>query len=338
MTDAGCPPLIRRRLPFSTKGNHRMKKTSITNRIIWIILAFAGWYILVGEMAVLFFDRFIGNFYDRLSNEMVFVLEMYTSTLPTIIVFLLVCVITRKNRFMLEVLKPTAEKKSMSKLGMGLLLGFLTNFFCIACALLHGDIKLYYDFSLTQIPFMLFALVSVFFQSSSEEIWTRTFLYERINIHYPLWVAIIVNGTLFGLLHSFNPGITALAMADLILCGIFYSLLRWYSGSIWTCMGIHTMWNYTQNLIFGLPNSGLVSEASIFHMGASSGTSNLIYSYEFGVEGALPALFMEVLPIVIIILLAKRDGRLGELLLSKEKTGEVDSGRPEPDKYIQFSE
>ena len=315
-----------------------MKKTSITNRIIWITLAFIGWYIVCGELMAWPFYMIIDRIKHLLSNEVTFVITIYTITLPAVIVFLLVCVLTKKNRFMLEILKPTRAKKSMSKLGMGLLLGFLTNFFCVACALLHGDIKLYYDFSLTQIPFMLFALVSVFIQSSSEEIWTRTFLYERINIHYPLWVAILVNGALFGLLHSFNDGITWLAMADLIACGIFYSLLRWYSGSIWTCMGIHTMWNFTQNLIFGLPNSGLVSEASIFHLDASTGISNLIYSYEFGVEGALPAVFMEIFPAIIILLLAKRDGRLGELLLSKEKTGEAIEHKPEPAKYVQFPE
>jgi hypothetical protein len=211
----------------------------------------------------------------------------------------------------------------MTKLGQGILLGFLMNFFCILCALLHGDIKLYYDFSASQIPLMIFAFICVFFQSTSEELWCRTFMYERINVHYPLWVAIVVNGTVFGLLHSFNPGITALAMADLIICGLAFSLLRWYSGSIWTCMGIHTMWNFTQNFLFGLPNSGLVSEASVFHLDAATGISNWIYSYEFGVEGAVPAVFVDLLLAVVILILAKKEGRLGELLESRESRGEM---------------
>ena len=148
-------------------------------------------------------------------------------------------------------------------------------------------------------------------------------MYERINVHYPLWVAIVVNGTVFGLLHSFNTGITVLAMADLIICGLAYSLLRWYSGSIWTCFGIHTMWNFTQNFLFGLPNSGLVSEASVFHLDASTGISNLFYSYEFGVEGAVPAVFIDLVLAGVIIYLAKRDGRLHELLESRESKGEM---------------
>ena len=217
----------------------------------------------------------------------------------------------------------------MKMLGAGLLLGFLTNFFCILCALIHGDIKLYPDFSASQVPLMIFALVSVFFQSTSEELWCRCFLYDRINVHYPLWMAIVINGSLFGLMHLANPGMSALALADLIICGVSYSMLRWYSGSIWTCFGIHTMWNFTQNFLFGLPNSGLVSEASVFHLDAATGISNWIYSYEFGVEGGAPAVFIDLLLAVAIIILAKRDGRLGELLESRESRGEMPVMAPE---------
>ena len=83
------------------------------------------------------------------------------------------------------------------------------------------------------------------------------------------------------------------------------------------------MWNFTQNFIFGLPNSGLVSEASVFHLDAATGISNWIYSYEFGVEGGVPAIFIDVLLMVVILILAKRDGRLGELLESRESRGEM---------------
>ena len=300
-----------------------LKKTSITNRIIWILLAFFGWYILLGEFFMLGVEKLIETVFRNPSNALVFVNTYYAPLIGSCAFFVIVCLITRKNRFMLEVIKPTRKKRSMSKLGTGMLLGFLMNFFCIVCALLHGGIKLYFDFSAMQIPVMIWAFVCVFFQSASEELWCRTFMYERINVHYPLWVAIVVNGVVFGALHSFNPGLTWLAMADLIICGLSFSLLRWYSGSIWTCFGIHTMWNFTQNFIFGLPNSGLVSEASIFHMDAMNAVSNWCYSYEFGVEGAVPALFMDLLLGVLILVFAFRQGRLGELLESRESKGEL---------------
>ena len=298
-------------------------KTKINNRIIWILLAFFGWYIVLGDTLIMLFDSMVSRLVTDPSPGMAFVLEYYTPLIASVVWFLLVCLIIKKNRFLLDVVKPTSERRSMSKLGAGILLGFLTNFFCILCALLHGDIKLYLDFSASQIPLMIFAFICVFFQSTSEELWCRVFMYDRINVHYPLWVAIVVNGTVFGLLHSFNDGITALAMADLIICGLAYSLLRWYSRSIWTCFGIHTMWNFTQNFLFGLPNSGLVSEASVFHLDAANAVSNWCYSYEFGVEGAVPAIFIDVLLIAVIMFMAKREGRLGELLESRESRGEM---------------
>ena len=311
-------------------------KTHFTNRILWIILAFFGWFMILGSFAELAFQALLQRLFPDVPDEVSFILEFYTPVLGSCLVFLLMCVIVKKDRPLLEVIKPTRAKRSMSWLGIGLLLGFLSNFFCIICALLHGDIKLSPSFSASQIPFYLFALLSVFIQSTGEELWCRCMLYERINVHYPLWVAIAVNSTLFGLLHSFNDGITALAMADLIICGLAYSLLRWYTGSIWCCFGIHTMWNFTQNLIFGLPNSGLVSRASMFTLDAANGTSNLIYDYTFGVEGALPAVLSELLIAAVIIWAAAGSGRLGELMLSKEMTGEaprMEAGSPRAGTY-----
>ncbi len=315
-------------------------KTKYNNRIIWILLAFFCWYMLLGEFILYGFMELLGKLIPNPSPGMAFVLEYYTPLIASVLFFLLVCAVTKKNRFLLDVVRPSKERRSMSKLGIGILLGFLTNFFCILCALLHGDIKLYLDFSSAEIPVMIFAFICVFFQSTSEELWCRVFMYDRINVHYPLWVAIVVNGTVFGLLHSANPGISALAMADLIICGLAYSLLRWYSGSIWTCFGIHTMWNFTQNFLFGLPNSGLVSEASVFHLDAATGISNLIYSYEFGVEGAVPAVFIDLLLIVVIMVLAKRQGRLGELLESRESRGEmpVPVKKNDDDLIVEFEE
>ncbi len=300
-----------------------MKRTQINNRIIWILLAFFIWYLVVGSMFMEVAMAFLRRALPPVSNAMNFVLEYYTPLIFSVLFFLIFCLISGKNRFLLKIVKPTREGRSFSRFGIGILLGFLTNFFCILCALIHGDIKLYFDFSSSQIPVMVFAFICVFFQSTSEELWCRTFMYERINVHYPLWVAIVVNSTVFGLLHSFNPGLTALAMADLIICGLAYSLLRWYSGSIWTCMGIHTMWNFTQNFLFGLPNSGLVSEASVMHLDAATGISNLIYSYDFGVEGAVPAIFIDLLMGAVILWMAKKEGRLGELLESYESRGEM---------------
>ena len=254
-------------------------------------------------------------------------MDCYMCLAFSVLVFVLFCRFTRKNRFILEGMLPKNDRKFLSRFGVGVLLGFLSNFFCILCALLNGDIKLVWDFSISGIPVMLLAFIAVFFQSVNEEVWCRGFMYERISIHYPLWVAILANSVVFGLLHIFNDGVTALAIVSIIICGIGYSLLRWYTGSIWTAFGIHTMWNFTQNFIFGLPNSGLVSEVSMFRLDAATAIDSLMYDHEFGVEAAWPALFIDSLIAIVIIVLACRNGRIRELTLSKEMQGYKE---PEP--------
>jgi hypothetical protein len=96
------------------------------------------------------------------------------------------------------------------------------------------------------------------------------------------------------------------------------------------------MWNFTQNFLFGLPNSGLVSEASVFHLDAATGISNWIYSYEFGVEGGVPAVFIDLVLIAVILWCAKRDGRLGELKESKESRGEMPVAAPKEEKVVEL--
>ncbi len=77
--------------------------------------------------------------------------------------------------------------------------------------------------------------------------------------------------------------------------------------------------NFTQNFLFGLPNSGLVSEVSLFHLDAANGISSLTYDYSFGVEGALPTAVIYTSITIVILLLAKKNGRFGELNMSYEK-------------------
>ncbi len=313
---------------------------------LWIVFVFLGWYFFLASFAMTPYMLAVGALSGSISSELQFVLDMYLGTIMTVVVLFLLTWRYRDNRYIWKsflmpkryeqpVLEPEdagAEfygrgRNTVGMLWAGILLGFLTNFVCILCALIHGDIKLYFDASPSQIPFFVFALIAVCVQSTSEELWCRGFLYERLHEKYPLWVSVAVNGILFGLLHIFNPGVTVLSIVSIMICGFSYSLLRWYSGNIWIAMGIHTGWNFTQNFIFGLPNSGLVSEASIFHLDAATGVSNLIYDYGFGVEGALPAVLMDAAVGVICVLLAARSGRLRELGLSRPKTEELYGGK-----------
>ena len=203
--------LNKKRSPF-------WEKVDIHNRILYIIFLVLVWYILIcGTLEEILMGNFSPYPYilDGVSDEatrnaLSFIMEMYLTTLVSFIVVFLYTGISKRNRFIFKSFLPGHARNRISKLLNGLLVGFIMNFGCILCALLNGDIKLFYNFTLNQIPLFLFALVCVFIQSSSEELWCRGFMYERINVRYPLWVAILINGVFFGALHTMNPGVSAL--------------------------------------------------------------------------------------------------------------------------------
>lgn len=294
--------------------NQKMK-VDWKNRIIWILLVTVFWYVIVlSSIEELLFSSPLSPITQmNVSGAVRFTIVFYLSTIVCLIGLIVYLGITKRNRFILRSFLPSAAGNHLSALLWGLLVGFAMNFGCILWALLAGDIKLFLNFTLDQIPFYLFALICVFIQSSTEEVWCRGFMYERINVHYPLWVAILVNGLFFAALHLSNPGAGVLPIADIAICGLSFSIAKWYAGSIWFPMGIHTAWNFTQNYLFGLPNSGLVSEASVFGLDAASAHDTWIYDVVFGVEGGVPAVLADLLLGLVCLTLAAKQGRLGEL-------------------------
>ena len=217
------------------------------------------------------------------------------------ITFLLYCFIVKKNRPILNTLWTKPYGNNLKFLLIGLLIGFGTNFFCAVCAMLNKDISIYYNsFPVLQ---LIVIFLCIFVQSSAEELICRGFMYYRLRKGYrhPA-VAIIVNSTLFAFLHIFNPGVSVLAILDIFFTGIFFSLVVYYTDSIWCAMAIHAAWNYTQNIILGLPNSGIVSPFSIFKLDAASATDSFAYSTGFGLEGTILAVSVQIICCIVIYL------------------------------------
>ena len=71
-------------------------------------------------------------------------------------------------------------------------------------------------------------------------------------------------------------------------------------------MAFHAAWNFTQSIVFGLPNSGLVSAYSVFKLDAASATNGLFYNVNFGVEGSVAA--NVILAALIVFVLLKNRG------------------------------
>ncbi len=224
-------------------------------------------------------------------------LSLYTMFIGVAISFLLILFIVKPWRPYLKALGTAPSGNRVSMLLLGLLIGFAMNAVCIAIAALTGSIQIeFVQFSI--VGFLVF-LVFIFIQASTEEIVCRGFAYQRIKRTYNATVAIIATSALFSLGHIFNPGITPLALLDIFLTGVLYALMVHYCDSIWLPMGAHTAWNFTQNVLFGLPNSGLTSTYSFFGL-AGDAANGIAYDTVFGVEGTIVAVAVNALAIVAL--------------------------------------
>ena len=233
-------------------------------------------------------------------------LSDYLFTIGVWIAALLFLAIPKKNRPMLKALAPNRTGNNLKGILIGLLLGFGTNGFCVLMSVLTGDIKLSYN-GIDPLVLVVF-LIAVFIQSSSEELTDRIYLYQKLRRRYrnPL-IAILFSAIVFMAMHIPNPGFTAVAGSQIFLVGVVWALIVYYYDSVWVAFWFHAAWNYTQNIIFGLPNSGIVSEYSIFKLEAASARDGLFYNVNFGVEGSIGSSL--ILLVVIIILVVINRGK-----------------------------
>lgn len=227
---------------------------------------------------------------------------MYFGFIGTWIVFMLEFLIVKKDRPILKALWTAPKGNNIKYLGIGFLIGFGLNIICAIVAVLNKDISLHYD-SFNFIKLLLL-FIAVFIQSSAEEMVCRGFIFQRLRRGYrhPA-VAIILNSLLFTSMHLFNPGASVISMTAVLAAGLLFSLMVYYMDSIWCAMAAHTAWNFTQNLILGLPNSGMVSPVSVFKLDAATAKSSFAYSVEFGLEGSITAITVMIITGVVIIVL-----------------------------------
>lgn len=214
----------------------------------------------------------------------------------------------RKNRPLFKAYGTGCAGNNVKNLLIGYLIGIGMNGLAILMAWMHGDIHMYFD------RFELFAFVilfiSVFVQSAAEELICRGFIYQRVLRTYrdKFWLAVIVNSVFFGALHLGNNGISAMAVVDLVVTGLLFTAMVYYFDSLWMAMAAHAGWNFTQSILAGLPNSGIVVPYSVFKLDAATARSSFFYNVEFGVEGTIPAIAIQVVALAALVVIGRKLG------------------------------
>ena len=251
----------------------------------------------------------IGSFFNLLSNgentEFLTILGDNFGFLGYWIIAIVYLLLVKSDRPILRALGAEPRGNTV-KMGLwGLLIGLGLNALCVGVAVLHGDIQL--SFSSFPVLKLLLVFLSVLVQSGAEKLLCRGVLYQQLRKAYRNpWVAILVNPVIFVLVHLLNPGITVWAVLSIYLVGVVFGLMVDYLDSLWMAVAVHAAWNFTQNFIFGLPNSGLVYDFAIFKPDSATARTSLFYNVEFGVESSVTAVLVFAAVATILVCLGKK--------------------------------
>lgn len=215
-------------------------------------------------------------------------IEHYMSFLGIWILTPIFLALSASNRPILKALTTKTKGNNWKMFALGLGVGLGMNLLCAFIAMANGDIRL--TFSSFRPISCLVIFAAVFVQSSSEELLCRVFVYHRMMRRYGKPVlAVLVNSVFFAMNHIFNDGISFLAMLNIFAYGILFSAMVIYLDSPWATMSTHAAWNFCQNILLGLPNSGTVLPYSVFKLEGAAATDSFAYSVAFGLESTITA-------------------------------------------------
>ena len=270
------------------KLENKMPKRKFTDTVIWIFFI---------TLALFLLSSVFNSMIVELLKIDVSDYEAYYSFIAPFILIFLVIGLVKRNKYMMK-----KVHFNILHFLLGLIVGMVLIILCVSIPLLNRDLII--TDGTYSLPFLGIAFVLVFIQSSTEELYCRLFMYQRLKeTHKNPWFIIFITSLFFALLHLANDGITIVSFASVLLFGVFFAMMIYYFDSIWLVCAIHTAWNYLQNIILGLPNSGLVTPKSLYSI--VSAKDGFFYDKTFGIEGSSLTVIVLLFACLIIYLLRR---------------------------------
>jgi membrane protease YdiL (CAAX protease family) len=155
---------------------------------------------------------------------------------------------------------------------------------------------------------LAYPFIGAVFAGIVEETVVRGLLFRILEESLGSWIALGVSAVIFGLLHAFNPGASAVSTAAIALeAGVLLAAAFMYTRSLWFVMGLHFAWNFTEGGVFATSVSGGRPEGVI---GVQFTGSDLLTGGAFGPEASLPAVVICLAAGIAFIILAARADRV----------------------------
>lgn len=172
----------------------------------------------------------------------------------------------------------------------------------------------------------LVVLVGWSVQSTTEEILYRGFALQALARHR-VWIGVVASSLIFVFVHQTalaNP----LAAFNIFLAGAMFALYALREGGLWGACGLHAVFNWGQNSLFGFAVSGQeIPGGSLLAL--QTRDDPLLTGGGFGVEASLPGTVVLLGVIAILLALRNRDR-------SHTPTGSVDpTGPADPRGFVE---
>jgi len=143
----------------------------------------------------------------------------------------------------------------------------------------------------------------------TEELLFRGILFRIAEERIGTWIALVLTGTLFGLVHLINPNADAWgAVAIAIEAGGMLTAAYVATRRLWVPIGLHFGWNYAASGIFSTEVSGNDTPQGLLDSVTSGPTP--LTGGDFGPEGSVYSVLFCVLATVVFMWLAHRRGRV----------------------------
>ena len=151
-------------------------------------------------------------------------------------------------------------------------------------------------------------------QGSMEEILCRGVVHQLLIKKTSVPVTAAVSAVLFTIPHLFgmsgSAGIVAVAVINLFLISLIFSLLTIRFRSIWAACGLHAVWNYILYSIMGLNLSGKDdTAAAVFDM--RSVGSNILNGGEYGIEASIITVAVLAIALAVLCMAYRKELKKG---------------------------
>lgn len=102
------------------------------------------------------------------------------------------------------------------------------------------------------IQYLLAGLIQLLAVGICEELSYRGYMLQNLDEAYALWLAVLLNGLIFGLAHFLQTGFGVMSVLSMVIFSALLALSRLHTGALWWAIGWHTAWNWVQINLLGL--------------------------------------------------------------------------------------